>query len=83
MALYQREGTWWLDIFHQGKRIRQSAGTEIKEDAQRVHDQVKYELWMVKKTKSIPDKTWMDAVVRWLDESAHKRSIRSCGQSTF
>lgn len=75
MALYQREGTWWIDIFHQGKRIRKSAGTEVKEDAQRVHDQVKHELWLVKKTKSIPDKTWMDAVIRWLDESAHKRSL--------
>lgn len=75
MALYQREGTWWIDIFHQGKRVRKSTGTEVKEDAQRVHDQVKYELWMVKKTKSVPDKTWMDAVIRWLAESAHKRSL--------
>jgi len=75
MALYQREETWWIDIFHQGKRIRQSAETEIKEEAQRFHDQVKHELWLVKKTKSIPDKTWVDAVMRWLEESAHKRSL--------
>ena len=56
MALYQREGVWWVDIFHQGKRIRKSTGTEVKEDAQRFHDQVKYELWVVKKTKAIPEK---------------------------
>jgi hypothetical protein len=72
MALYQREGVWWVDIFHQGKRIRKSTGTEVKEDAQRFHDQVKYELWVVKKTKAIPEKTWVDAVIRWLEESAHK-----------
>lgn len=75
MALYQREGTWWIDIFHQGNRIRKSAGTQVKEEAQRFHDQVKHDLWIVKKTKSTPDKSWMDAVMRWLEESSHKRSI--------
>src|SRR3990167_1018849 len=75
MALYQREGLWWIDIFHQGKRVRKSTGTEVKEEAQRYHDQVKYELWLEKKTKTTPDKTWMDAVIRWLEESAHKRSL--------
>ena len=75
MALYQREGTWWIDIFHQGNRIRKSAGTQIKEEAQRFHDQSKHELWLVKKTNSVPDKMWIDAVLRWLEESSHKRSL--------
>lgn len=75
MALYQREGTWWIDIFHQGKRIRKSTGTQVKEEAQRFYDKIKYELWLVKKHNSIPEKTWMDAVMRWLEESVHKRSL--------
>ncbi|MDP3559380.1 MAG: tyrosine-type recombinase/integrase, partial [Legionellaceae bacterium] len=75
MALYKREEVWWVDIFHQGKRVRKSTGTEVKQDAQHFHDQVKHELWLVKQTKAIPNKTWMDAVVRWLEESTHKRSL--------
>ncbi len=77
MALYKRDGVWWIDIFHQGKRIRKSTGTEIRQDAQQFHDQVKHELWLVKELKTIPNKTWMDAVVRWLDESGYKRSLET------
>lgn len=75
MALYQREGVWWTDIFHKGKRVRKSTGTEIRLDAQRFHDQLKNELWSEKIVNSIPVKSWMDAVVRWLEESADKRSL--------
>ena len=75
MALYKRDGIWWLDIRHQGKRVRKSTGTEIKEDAKQLHDQVKHELWQTDKMKSLPNKSWMDAVLRWIDESTHKRSL--------
>jgi len=75
MALYKRDEVWWIDIFHQGKRVRKSTGTEVKQDAQQFHDHVKHELWLEKQIKSIPNKTWMDAVVRWLEESKHKRSL--------
>lgn len=77
MALYKREGIWWVDIRHQGKRVRKSSGTEVKQDALHFHDQLKHELWAQKKIKSIPTKTWMDAVVRWLEESTHKRSLET------
>lgn len=78
MALYKRDGIWWVDIFHQGKRVRKSTGTQIKDDALRFHDQLKHELWVKKKkVKEIPNKTWMDAVVRWLEESSHKRSLET------
>ena len=75
MALYKRDGIWWVDIRHKGKRIRKSTGTEIKDDAQRLYDQWKHELWSQANVKSLPNKTWMDAVVRWIDESTHKRSL--------
>ena len=77
MALYKRDGIWWVDICHQGKRVRKSTGTEIKQDAQHFHDQFKLDLWSEKKLKSVPNKSWMDAVVRWLDESSHKRSLET------
>ncbi|WP_010654194.1 tyrosine-type recombinase/integrase [Fluoribacter dumoffii] len=77
MALYKRDGVWWTDIFHKGKRVRKSTGTTIRQDAQRFHDQLKNELWNEKVVNSIPNKSWMDAVVRWLEESAHKRSLET------
>ncbi|HAT4425655.1 site-specific integrase [Legionella pneumophila serogroup 1] len=77
MALYKRDGVWWLDIRHQGKRVRKSTGTEIREDALRLHDQLKHELWQTVKIKSLPNRTWMDAVLRWVDESSHKRSLET------
>lgn len=77
MALYKRDGIWWVDIFHQGKRVRKSTGTEVKQDAEYFHAQLKHELWTEKQIKSIPNKTWMDAVLRWLEESAHKRSLET------
>ena len=51
MALYKRDGVWWVDIHHQGKRVRKSTGTEIKEDAQHFHDQFKHELWLSEKNQ--------------------------------
>src|SRR3990167_3117876 len=75
MALYKRDGIWWIDIRHKGKRIRKSTWTEIKDDAQHLHDQLKHELWLEDKVQSVPSKTWMEAVIRWLDESQHKRSL--------
>ncbi|CAM2964706.1 tyrosine-type recombinase/integrase [Legionella worsleiensis] len=77
MALYKRDGVWWTDIFHKGKRVRKSTGTTIRQDAQRFHDQLKNELWNEKIVNSIPNKLWMDAVIRWLEESAHKRSLET------
>ncbi|WP_367608471.1 tyrosine-type recombinase/integrase [Legionella sp. W05-934-2] len=77
MALYKRDGVWWTDIFHKGKRVRKSTGTTIRQDAQRFHDQLKNELWNEKLVNSIPNKLWMDAVIRWLEESAHKRSLET------
>lgn len=75
MALYKRDGIWWIDLYHKGKRIRKSSGTEVKKDAQKLHDKLKADLWNERELKYTPNKTWMDAVVRWLEESNHKRSI--------
>lgn len=75
MALYKRYNVWWINISHQGKRIQRSTGTSDKVAAQHFHDKFKEELWRVDRLDQKPTYIWMDAVLRWLEESAHKRSI--------
>lgn len=77
MALYKRNGIWWVDISEYGRRIRQSTRTEVKRDAQRVHDRLKDDLWKAIHLKEKPRRTWIDAVIRWLNESKHKRSLQT------
>lgn len=75
MALYKRNKTYWINISHNGERIQRSTGTSDKIAAQQFHDQFKADLWRQAKLGQTPEKTWIDAVVRWLGESQHKRSL--------
>lgn len=75
MALCKRNNIWWIRFSFNGKRIQQSTGTSDKIAAQQLHDKLKAEIWRADKLQEKPDKTWMDAVVRWLEESKHKRSL--------
>lgn len=75
MALYKRRNTWWIDIGHCGKRIQQSTGTSDKIAAQRLHDKLKSDLWNTTHLDTKPEKRWIEAVLRWLTESQHKRSL--------
>lgn len=75
MSLYKRDNVWWINICHEGKRIRKSTGTSNKTAAQRLHDQIKADLWKKNFLKEKPDYIWLDAVVRWLEESQHKKSL--------
>jgi integrase len=76
MSLYKRKNAWWIDISHQGKRIQKTTGTSDKAAAQRYHDEVKANLWRVTFLKEQPEFTWLDAAMRWLEESSHKRSLK-------
>lgn len=76
MSLYKRNNVWWISVSHEGKRIQQSTGTSDKKAAQRLYDQIKANAWKVHHLQERPDYSWIDAVIRWLDESSHKRSIR-------
>lgn len=75
MALKRKNSFWWVDITYLGERIRKSTKTKLKSEAQSFHDQILEELWKTKNLKTIPKMTWVDAVVRWLEESGHKRSL--------
>ena len=75
MALYKRENIWWIDIGHHGKRVQRSTRTSDKVAAQRLHDKVKLELWNTLHLDKKPERTWIEATMRWLTESQHKRSL--------
>lgn len=77
MALYKRGTTWWISFTTpRGERIRRSARTDDKQQAQEYHDKLKAELWRVHKLGEKPRRTWQEAVVRWLREKEHKADIK-------
>src|SRR5215475_2388227 len=77
MSLRKRGGAWWVDVTSpSGERIRQTAGTTNKAQAQEFHDRLKAELRRRDKLGDKPQRTWNDAVVRWLKEQAHKATAR-------
>lgn len=75
MSLYKRGSTWWIDFTTaSGERVRCSACTEDKAQAQELHDKLKAESWRVSKLGEKPQRTWDEAALKWLTETAHKRS---------
>src|SRR3990167_1107418 len=77
MSLFKRGDTYWVNIRHKGRRLRKSTGTVELEKAQEFHDQAKSDLWRVEKLGGRPRRTWKEAVLRWLKENSHKKSLGS------
>ena len=82
MAIYNpknsKTSNWYIDFIDpNGKRIRQSAGTENKAHAQELHDRLKSESWRVKNVGEKPRYSWQQAVVRWMNEHQYKKSLRT------
>jgi hypothetical protein len=76
MSLRKRGLVWWIDFATpNGERVRRSAETGNKVQAQELHDKLKGEVWRLQKLGERPKRIWQDAVVRWLREQAHKASI--------
>ncbi|WP_292928026.1 site-specific integrase [Nitrosomonas sp.] len=57
-----------------GERVRCSAATEDKTQAQEFHDKLKAESWRVVKLGDKPKRTWDEAAYKWLMETEHKAS---------
>jgi integrase len=76
MSIFKPDNSphWWLDIRHNGRRIRRTTGTANKANAQEVHDHLKASLWR-ESNLGVSSRTWNDAVKRWLSEHDHKKSI--------
>ncbi|MBU2839328.1 site-specific integrase [Acidithiobacillus thiooxidans] len=74
--LYKRGKTYWIDFTApDGQRIRRSAGTTEKSQAQELHDRLKGEAWRQIELGALPRVTWDDAGLRWLDERQDKASL--------
>ena len=70
MSLYKVGDTYYLYIRHQGERIRRSCGTSNRAHAQKIHDQVKADLWQQKRD----GKSWLDACAAWLQAAPRSKS---------
>src|SRR5687768_14515683 len=67
--------TWWISFTTpSGERIRWSAATEDKTQAQEFHDKLKAESWRVARLGDKPKRTWDEAAYKWLMETQHKAS---------
>ncbi len=75
MALYKRNQIYWVDINHKGSRLQRSTGTSDKIAAREFHDKIKADLWRQDRLNEKPEQMWIDAVLRWLSESTHKKSL--------
>lgn len=71
MAIYRQKNSpiWHIDITLDGRRIRQSTGTNDKLKAQEYHDRLKYQHWEQQRLGVKPRHTWREAVVRFLREA--------------
>ena len=77
MSLRKRGGVWWIDVVApNGERVRRTAGTANKAQAQEFHDRLKSELWRIAKLGEKPRRNWNEAVVRWMKEKSHKATAK-------
>ena len=79
MSLYRRKDSpyWWIKLpAIRGERgpLQASSGTANKRKAQQVHDQLKAQRWEQDKLGAKPRRTWHEATVKFIEETAHKRS---------
>ena len=63
MAIRKRGAVWWVDFtIPSGERVRRSAETDNKIEAQEYHDRLKAEAWRQDKLEEAPRRTWNEAV---------------------
>ena len=73
MSLYKRGKTYWVCFTSpKGERIRCTARTQDKKQAQEFEDRLKADLWRIEQLGDRPRRTWQEAVVRWLSNTEHK-----------
>lgn len=67
MSIRLRNGVWHVDFrAPSGQRVRHSAGTSDKKQAQEYHDRLKAQLWRQSKLGEQPDRTYDEAAIRFL-----------------
>jgi integrase len=66
MSLYRVGEIWYIDLPTAKGRLRRSAGTADKKEAQSFHDEIKARIWRQEKLGEKPPITWGGAVEKWL-----------------
>ena len=75
-GIYQRNGIWYIDfVSSSGKRIRRSAKTKDRREAEELRDKLKHESWRTSELGEKPKRIWDEAAVRWIKEKSKKKSI--------
>ena len=73
MSLFKRGNTWWIDFTTlSGERVRCSARTNVRSQAQEFHDKLRGDAWRVERLGEKPQRTWDEAAYKWLTETSHK-----------
>ena len=78
-GIYRRKKSrfWWIaTTLPNGKRIRQSSGTEIRKDAEALLAKIRLEAFREHHFDIKPQRSWQEAVVRYLLIKANLRSIK-------
>jgi len=71
-----KKGSWWFRFTApNGKRIQRSAQTTDRRQAQEYADKLKSEMWRVLKLDEKPRMSWQQAVIRFVREQEHKKTI--------
>lgn len=79
MSLYRRKDSpyWWVKlppIQGESSPLQISTGTAEKRKASEFHDRLKAQRWEQERIGLKPRHTWADAVLKFLEETSHKRS---------
>jgi integrase len=78
-GVYRRPNSrfWWMDAtLPNGKRVRKSTGTEHREEAEAYLAKIKLDAYREVHFGIKPQRTWQEAVVRYLQVKAALRSYR-------
>ena len=77
MRLFKRSdgANWWVEFSHRGRQIRKSTGTSDRSAAQEFADRLKADAWRQSRLGVTPTVTWDEAVLAWLQQNQHLRSL--------
>ena len=82
-GVYRRpdSGFWWIAAtLPNGQRLRQSAGTDRREDAEALLAKLKLDAYRGHHFGIKPQRSWKEAAVRYLDLKRHLRSYATTQQ---
>jgi integrase len=77
MRVYMRgeRGIWWVDVTVDGTRVKRSSGTVDEAAAKEWAASLASDLWRQRRLGEAPAVTWDAAVLSWLGENKHLKSL--------